>query len=206
MLKNRDDSGKLELRALWEVLQSLFLPIWPKDRTVVKGIAIGDAWPLSTLRKGAQYKAGDDTTIIQPLHKLTQWVAYSLLVPFRKVLGMQWKNAELMTCLAEYRNGGVFVDLGALTLKGAALERGLKASGSDLPMFDGDDDVVVEWRALTVALLDKLHPLVSSRLGFKLAGPLLFRASWLSGRETAAERRPKTKSSPITIQTDGTLF
>jgi hypothetical protein len=182
-----------------------FIAIWPKDRTTIGGYSIGDAWPLSTLQKQGE----DITECIQPFHKLTQWLTYSLMVPFQRVLGMQWINAESLTGLAEYRNGGLFVDLGALTLKKEALDRGLKESGQELPLFDVGDDVIVEWRAMTVVLLDVVYTMILARMdnGIHLTmAQVLEAGTWKSGREIAAQRRPKTKSSPILIKSDGTVF
>ncbi|KAI9744320.1 MAG: hypothetical protein M1818_002472 [Claussenomyces sp. TS43310] len=209
MIKTSKDS-KIDVLIFWDVLQSLLIPIWPKDRTTIGGHPIGDAWPLSTLHKqeGARNSA-DLTAAIQPFHKLTQWLTYSLMVPFKRVLGMEWINAESLTALAEYRNGGLFVDLGVLSLKKEALERGLEASGGDLPIFDAGDDVIVEWRALTIALLDIVYGMILSRMekGVHLTmAQVLEAGTWKSGREIAAQRRPKTKSSPILIKSDGTVF
>jgi hypothetical protein len=130
------------------------------------------------------------------------------MVPFQRVLGVQWENAESLTALAEYRNGGLFVDLGALSLKSEALDRGLKASGSGLPLFDAGDDVVIEWRAMTLVLIDKLYKMVLSRMnGVSLTmAQLLEAGTWKSGRQISAQRRPETKSSPIIINSDGTVF
>ena len=130
------------------------------------------------------------------------------MVPFERILGLEWDNADLLTALAEYRNGGLFVDLGVLSLKKEALDRGLKASGGPLPLFEAGDDVIIEWRAMTVFLVDKLYPMILSRMGgiqLTLA-QLLEAGTWKSGREIAAQRRPKTKSSPILIKSDGTVF
>ena len=131
------------------------------------------------------------------------------MVPFQRVLDVRWTNAELLTCLAEYRNGGLFVDLGALSLKKDALERGLQASGEKLPLFDASNDVIVEWRAITLALMDFLYPKVRDRLTpdvhltmAQFLGP----GTWMAGRAIAAQRRPESRSSPILIATDGTLF
>ncbi|KAH6608315.1 hypothetical protein Trco_004628 [Trichoderma cornu-damae] len=63
-----------------------------------------------------------------------------------------------------YRNGGLFVDMGVLRLKPDVLSKGVEASGQTLPLFSSTADVVVEWRALTVALLDELHKLVNDIL------------------------------------------
>jgi hypothetical protein len=210
MLKTAGNSSKLDLLVFWDVLQSVLIPIWPKNRTTIRGFSIGDAWPLTTLQKQLPPgTASDSAAYIQPFHKLTQWLTYSLMVPFQRELGMQWINAESLTALAEYRNGGLFVDLGALSLKKEALDRGLNASGGDLPLFDAGDDVIVEWRALTVVLLDVLYDMILSRLGGAVhltMAQVLEAGTWKSGREIAAQLRPGTKSSPILIKSDGTVF
>ncbi|QSS53907.1 DUF1688 domain-containing protein [Histoplasma capsulatum var. duboisii H88] len=208
MVKSAGKSSELDILAFWDILQNLLIPVWPKDRTTVNGHPIGDAWPLGILQKQSGSHDGHRSECIQPFHKLTQWLTYSLMVPFRRVLGLQWTNAESLTALAEYRNGGLFVDFGVLTLKKEALDRGLKASGSELPQFEADDDVIVEWRAMTLVLIDTLYSMILSRLdGVRLTmAQLLEAGTWKSGREIAAQRRPTTKSSPIVVKSDGTIF
>ena len=202
------DTKELDYRTFWSTLQKLLIPIWPSDRTQINGTPIGDAWPLAVLAK--QNNSEDVTKTIQPFHKLTQWLAYSLMVPFTRILGYSWKNADLGTGLPEYRNGGLFYDLGVLTLQSSALSRGRKASGQELPMFRDCSDEIVEWRALTVALLDEVYALVKEEMqkkGVSISmAQMLEAGSWKAGRELAAERRPETKSSPILIDGDGTLF
>ncbi|KAL4962441.1 URC4/urg3 family protein [Aspergillus stella-maris] len=209
----RNGRHKLDYAELWAVLQTLLIPIWPSDRTKVDGVPVGDAWPLSVLSKhGDAASEPSETATIQPFHKLTQWLAYSLKVPFERLLGTTWDNAHLGTGLPEYRNGGLFVDMGVLKLKPEALERGLKNSGTKdgLPCFGAGDDEIVEWRAMTVALLDVLHERILNNDKFgdvKLSLPqVLESGSWKAGREIAAEKRPNTKSSPILNSGDGTLF
>lgn len=207
LTKSAGDSSELDILKLWDVLQTLLIPIWPKDRTVVGGKPLGDAWPLKVLQSQTS-STSSSSEHIQPFHKLTQWLTYSLMVPFERVLGLKWKNAQSLTALPEYRNGGLFVDLGVLSLKPASLERGQKASGGELPQFEAGDDVVVEWRAMTLVLIDKLYEMVLSRLdGVHLTmAQLLEAGTWKSGREIAAKHRPETKSSPIIIKSDGTVF
>ncbi|TDZ74686.1 Protein urg3 [Colletotrichum trifolii] len=207
LVKSAGGSSKLDVLFLWDTLQSLLIPCWPKDRTTINGTPIGDAWPLSTLKKASN--SSDPADGIQPFHKLTQWLTYSLMVPFQRVLGMEWTNADSLTALPEYRNGGLFVDLGVLVLKKETLERGLAASGGDLPLYEAGDDVIVEWRAMTLVLIDKLYSGVQARMGEGVSlsmAQLLEAGSWKSGREIAAKRRPQTKSSPILIKSDGTVF
>lgn len=137
------------------------------------------------------------------------------MVPFTRVLEKTWTNSHLLTGLPEYRNGGLFVDLGILSLQPAVLEKGLAASGSSLPSFAAEDDVIVEWRALTVALLDAIYPLVVAKLNEGRSedekvtlsmAQMLEAGSWKAGRELAAEHRPESKCSPILVQSDGTVF
>lgn len=210
MIKTAENSSELDVLKFWDVLQTLLIPCWPKDRTTVNGFPIGDAWPLSTLKKHIDPSKADDITAgIQPFHKLTQWLTYSLMVPFQRILGIKWKNTDSLTALPEYRNGGLFVDLGAITLKKEAYERGIKASGQELPLFGAEDDVVVEWRALTLSLLDRVYEGIVSRMGQGVhltMAQVLEAGTWKSGREIAAQRRPETKSSPILIRSDGTVF
>ncbi|KAI4848402.1 DUF1688-domain-containing protein [Aureobasidium sp. EXF-8845] len=210
VIKTADSNSKeLDYRVFWMTLQKLLIPIWPKDRTQIDGTPIGDAWPLKVLERQNDVDK-DAKKNIQPFHKLTQWLAYSLMVPFVNIMGYSWRNAELGTGLPEYRNGGLFVDLGVLTLKPEALERGQRASGQELPMFKDSGDEIVEWRALTVALLDEVYgiikkDMVEQGVEFSMA-QMLEAGSWKSGRELAAKKRPETKSSPVLIDGDGTLF
>ncbi|KAJ6069813.1 hypothetical protein N7499_011700 [Penicillium canescens] len=207
LIKSKANEGKLNYKDLWNVLQRLLLPIWPTDRTHVKGQPIGDAWPLRALSQQADAESKQFSNI-QPFHKLTQWLAYSLMVPFSRLLSVSWTNTELGTGLPEYRNGGLFVDMGVLELKPEALKRGLDLSSGTLPSYGAGDDEIVEWRAMTVALLDVLHVKILERLdGVKLSLPQVLEAgSWKAGRELAAANRPETKSSPILNFGDGTLF
>jgi hypothetical protein len=69
------------------------------------------------------------------------------------------------------------------------------------------DELVVEWRALTVALLDELAPLVRSRLGVDAQRmPLacvLEGGTWAAGRALA--QRLRDGLPPLTIVSDGTV-
>lgn len=208
MKNTAKDESSLNIVTFWDILQTLLVPVWPKDRTTVNGQPIGDAWPLSTLERQSTTTSDNASSNIQPFHKLTQWLAYSLMVPFQRVLGLRWTGTDSLTALPEYRNGGLFVDMAVLTLKKETLDRGLKASGYDLPLFTAGDDAIVEWRAMTLVLVDKLYKMVLDRMdGVHLTmAQLLEAGTWKSGREIAAKKRPQTKSSPIIIKSDGTVF
>ena len=174
-----------------EILRTLLValgPIWP-GRIELGGVPLGDC--------GRHPAVPGDGLV--PFHKLTQWLAYSLFEPLAAG-GMSVSDHDGLTGLAEYRNGGLFVDCGVIVPRDPALLR---------HPLDALSEPVVEWRALTVSLLDRLAPLVRERLG-KGAGefPLacvLEGGSWAAGRDIAFERRPNG-SAPLNIVTDGTLF
>ena len=96
--------------------------------------------------------------------------------PMSKILHIRFAGSELLTGLPEYRNGGLLIDMGLLTLKEADLQRGLDAYKANaevtgqpsmevVPLFSADDGVIVEWRALTVSFLDELLEEVNNQLG-----------------------------------------
>ncbi|EIF46574.1 duf1688 domain-containing protein [Brettanomyces bruxellensis AWRI1499] len=121
-----------------------------------------------------------------------------------------------MTGLPEYRNGGLFVDSGVLTLKPEQKEKGLALSvklktNVSIPTYVPDDDVIVEWRSCTICLLDELLVLVNHKLQitgtkYELTLPQLIEAgSWKSGRRIAKQFR-KNGGPPIELHADGTVF
>jgi hypothetical protein len=147
-------------------------------------------------RRWVRYGRVDDYV---PLHKLSQWLTYSLLEPLEKA-GISVSNVHELTGLAEYRNGGLFVDMGVLNPRESAA---LAKTHAVMDPF------VVGWRALTVALLDRLAPLVSTRLGltpdsFPLAC-VLEGGTWAAGRLIARKTRPDG-GPPFNVLSDGTVF
>jgi len=127
-----------------------------------------------------------------------------------------------MTGLPEYRNGGLLVDTGLLTLKQKDRVNGITAykknaeidgTSNDevVPLFEPADDVIVEWRAVTVGFLDELLDAVNKGLGLNgddclSLAQMLEAGTWKGGREIAATTRPQTKGPPIAILSDGTVF
>ena len=134
-----------------------------------------------------------------PFHKLSQWMSYSLVEPIEGA-GLKVAALDALTGLPEYRNGGLLVDAGALRPKQRVL---LERS------FAPGDEAIVEWRALTVALLDRIAEHVRLHLGMDASRlPLvkvLEAGTWFAGRRLAAERRPGG-GPPITVESDGTVF
>lgn len=191
-LVDRAENGRLPAPVILETLLEALGPIWA-DRLTVDGLALGDCWRHPAIRRD------DPSDGLVPLHKLSQWLAYSLIEPLQEA-GLEIVDMDGLTGLAEYRNGGLFVDTAVLRLADAsAAERSHFAS----------DPIIVAWRAMTVALLDRLAPEVRSRLGvgeaeFPLAR-MLEGGTWMAGRRIAAELR-HGGGPPFTIISDGTIF
>jgi hypothetical protein len=191
-LAERAGGDALPAPAILELLLEALGPIWA-DRLVIDGVALGDCWRHPAIRRG------DVSDGLVPLHKLSQWLAYSLIEPL-EAAGIEIVDIDGLTGLAEYRNGGLFVDCGVLALADPA------ASGQPHKV---SDPLIVAWRAMTIALLDRLAPLVRERLGvgeqaFPLAR-MLEGGTWVAGRQIAAKLRADG-GPPFTIISDGTVF
>jgi len=167
-------------------------PIWP-SRLTLGGVALGDCW------RHASLKTNDATSGLVPLHKLSQWLSYSLIEPLQWA-GFTVTDIDGLTGLAEYRNGGLFIDTGVLTLRDPAAGTREHAVDSEL---------VVEWRALTVALLDRLAEIVRKQLGMNREtlplAKILQGGTWTAGRAVARKLRPDG-GPPLKVISDGTVF
>jgi hypothetical protein len=192
VLAARADGGRLPAPAILELLLEALGPVWA-DRLELDGVPLGDCWRHPAIRRD------DASDGLVPLHKLSQWLSYSLIEPLQDA-GIEVVEIDGLTGLAEYRNGGLFVDTGVLALTDPA--EGARAH----PV---GDPLIVAWRSMTVALLDRMAPLVRARLGvsepdFPLAR-MLEGGSWAAGRRIAAELRAGG-GPPFTIISDGTVF
>jgi hypothetical protein len=194
VISARAVGGAIEAPAILELVLEALGPIWP-SRLVLNGVSLGDAWDYPRWRTGPD-PAPDS---IEPLHELSQWMTYSLIEP-TEAMGIRVVDLDGLTGLAEYRNGGLLVDDGVLVLRDPMEAALTHAVGSPL---------IVEWRAMTVALLDRLHPMFAGRLGLSVASLPLARmlegGSWAAGRQVARERRADG-SPPIRVESDGTAF
>ncbi len=191
----RKSNAKRDLTAaaLLAVLLEGWSSIWPSGLTIA-GVALGDAGR----HPAAKYH--DVTDGVVPFHKLTQWLTYSLIEPL-SAAGISIADLDSLTALPEYRNGGLFIDLELLQLRNPVDAIRSHAVTSEL---------VVEWRALTIVLLDLLRDRVAERLGlppsaFPLA-KLLQGGTWAAGRKIALTQRPPHGAPPIAFQADGTVF
>ncbi len=185
-------NGAVRAAAILEAILDHLGAIWP-GRIVLGGVDLGDTWrhPLA--------QAPDATNGLVPFHKLSQWLSYSLIEPLEGA-GFTVVDVDGLTGLPEYRNGGLFLDTGVIALKDPA------KSGTAHAV---DSALVVEWRALTVALLDRIAVPIRSKLGlaredFPLA-KVLEGGTWATGRRLAKERRGDG-SPPLQVISDGTVF
>lgn len=191
-LWQRADGDRLPAeRILAAVLDSLG-SIWP-GRIAIDGEPLGDVW-----RHPAAGGDGASAGLV-PFHKLSQWLSYSLLHPLR-ASGLSVIDLDALTGLPEYRNGGLFLDTGVLVLR---------AADSVTRTHAVDSELVVEWRALTVALLDRIAPKVRAELGVTAEqlplASVLEGGTWAAGREIAKRLRADG-GPPLQIISDGTVF
>lgn len=178
-----------------EILSTVLLglgSIWP-GRITLGGQNLGDVWPHRALPKD------DKGAGLVPFHKLSQWLSYSLAEPCEEA-GYTITHLDQLTGLAEYRNGGLLLDLGLLSLR--------DPSGGERS-HKPDSELIVEWRALTVSLLDRIaegvrHALGKSALELPLA-KVLQGGTWSAGRKIAAQKR-SDGGPPLRLDSDGTVF
>ncbi len=196
-------TAEITAHEILSVLLESLSGIWPAANAIDKAapgsigsgdpaLALGDCW-----RHGAVRGPGL-TDGWMPFHKLSQWLTYSMLEPFEWA-GVKIRHLEALTGLPEYRNGGLLIDSGLIVPKDPAfLARDWQVG----------DEFVVEWRALTVALLDELAPRlrhVMDRTDEDLPlARVLEGGTWAAGRVLA--QRLREGAPPVRIQSDGTVF
>lgn len=184
-LLDRATNGTLPAAQILALVLERLSSIWP-GRHAIGGVGLGDVWPHPRLG-------------LVPFHKLSQWLTYSLLEPL-ETAGIRVVELDTLTGLAEYRNGGLFIDAGVIVPRSDdVLTR----------THTVDSETVVEWRALTVALLDRTANEVRRETGLDgqslPLAKVLEGGTWSAGREIARERRPDGRP-PLTIESDGTVF
>lgn len=188
-------TAEVQAHAILSALLDGLSPIWPAQNAI-HGIALGDCWRHEAVR-GPGLTDG-----WMPFHKLSQWLTYSLLEPFEWA-GVKVHGLEALTGLPEYRNGGLFLDTGVIVPRDHPGTQRLAAR-----TLQAGDEPIVEWRALTVALLDELAPQVRARLGKSAEemplACILEGGTWAAGRVLAQRLRGGTP--PLNIASDGTVF
>ena len=190
--RSRAVNGVLAARSLLTTILEALAPIWP-GRLVLGGENLGDVW-FHPLLSREEPGAG-----LVPFHKLSQWLCYSMVEVLEEAAIVVGAIDDL-TGLAEYRNGGLFMDIGVLRLRDPSLA---------LMPLPAEHPAIVEWRALTVALLDRLASMLRVRLGATAAelplARLLQGGTWAAGRRIARERRADG-GPPLAVQSDGTVL
>jgi hypothetical protein len=185
-------AAAVQAHAILSALLDGLSAIWPAQNTI-HGMALGDCWRHAAVR-GPGLTDG-----WMPFHKLSQWLTYSLLEPFEWA-GVGVQGLDALTGLPEYRNGGLFLDSGVIVPRDPRLMTAHQLQAGDEP--------IVEWRALTVALLDELAPQVRSQLGRSAEemplACILEGGSWAAGRVLA--QRLRGGAPPLNIASDGTVF
>ncbi|KAJ8652195.1 hypothetical protein O0I10_012156 [Lichtheimia ornata] len=205
----------IHLETLWPIVQDMG-ELWAAADESAKGgtSELGDVWPCQSIRNTNVSNPHDHFVAF---HRLSQWLVYSLVEPMEKLLGATIEGTEQLTVLPEARNGGLLIDTGFLTLKPIDLERGIENYRKNallpgqpkmevVPMFELNDPVVVEWRALTVAYLDIVaervrNTLNASRKSLTLS-QIIQGGTWSAGRELAEISRPNTQEPPVVIKPD----
>lgn len=186
------ENGRLPAERILETVLDALGPIWP-SRLTLAGVPLGDCWRHPAL------VTGDATDGLVPFHKLSQWLSYSLLEPLGWA-GLTVTDLDGLTGLPEYRNGGLFLDTGVIALRNPA-----DAARS----FTVDDPLVVAWRALTVALLDRVAIAIRSKLALPAdelpLAAVLEGGTWAAGRRLARRLRADG-GPPLSIVSDGTVF
>jgi Protein of unknown function (DUF1688) len=192
LVRQATRDGRLPASAVLAAVLEGLGDIWP-GRIELAGVNLGD------VGRHPAAATQDLTSGLVPFHKLSQWLTYSLLEPLADA-GIEVSALEQLTALAEYRNGGLLIDLGMLRPKH---DRVLgEAHG-------GSSEVVVEWRALTVALIDRLALRIRAKLGLTSEqlplAKVLEGGTWAAGRKIARQLRPGG-GPPLQLLSDGTLF
>ncbi|PZV09940.1 MAG: DUF1688 domain-containing protein [Leptolyngbya sp.] len=193
-LLERSHNGTLAAAQVFSAVLEGFSDIW-SGRLTLANINLGDVWTHSALNP-IPYSLFPS---LIPFHKLSQWLTYSLLEPLQE-LGLEITGLDELTGLPEYRNGGLCIDLGLLQVKDSTILEQPQLVSSE---------AIVEWRALTVILLDRIAETIRQKLGMTaIALPLvkiLQGGTWTAGRQIAADLRPGG-NPPIQIASDGTVF
>lgn len=194
VLAHHSVAGRLPASAILAALLTHLAPIWPQ-RLNLGGVDLGDTWRHPLIAPAES----DGTAGLVPFHKLSQWLAYSLIEPLEEA-GIEVIGIDALTGLPEYRNGGLFLDSGVLRLRDEADAGRSHEVGSAL---------VVEWRALTVALLDEVAVQIRRKLdvdaGSWPLAKVLEGGTWAAGRRIAREKRAGG-GPPLAVDSDGTVF
>lgn len=179
----------LEAAGILDAVLGAIAPVWP-ERVAIDDIPLGDTWPFSALGDG---KAG-----LVPLHAMAQEIAYSLVEPLIWA-GVDVGKFDGLTGIADPAHGALFLEAGVL----------LPRDRADLSKPHGPADAfTVEWRALTVALVDRLADRVRALAGLDADGlPIacVMQGGTLPLARKIALEKPAATELPLGFAADGTV-
>ena len=183
-------NNSLSCQEIFQTLQKCLRGLWP-GAVEMAGVNLGDTWIYPPFGTGKE--------ALIPFHRHSQWLCFSFLEPLVEN-GLFMTNSKELTGLADFRNGGMMLDSGLLEFKDPHLKQ---------KIHHIDDGVIVEWRALTLVLLDELAPLVAEKLGkspleFPLAKVLEGGIWWAA--KILAQKLREDASPPLKIAHNGFLF
>ncbi|MGI9304146.1 MAG: DUF1688 family protein, partial [Gammaproteobacteria bacterium] len=188
----RASHGQIAATAVLDEVLRGFGSVWPDG-------AMLDGYPLGDVGTHPAIHARDASSGLVPFHKLSQWLTYSLVEPLEHA-GIEVTGLNALTGLPEYRNGGLFIDMGVLRPSSEELLKEPQEVKSE---------AIVEWRALTVVLLDRIAERIRDRLNMnEMELPLakvLEGGTWSAGRKIARQLRPGGPP-PIRLRSTGTVF
>ena len=194
LLTKCDNDKNVCIDSLWEIIIEGMEYLWDDSDSQIVGMN-GDMWVYTPLKiKGV---VGSD---IIPFHKLSQWLTYSI-IEVLELFGFNFTDMANMTALAEYRNGGLLIDTGIIIPKDVtSLDK----------VFNVGAELIVEWRALTICIIDVIYDKVREHYASKnnvnlTMSQILEGGTWKAGRIIANSIR-KNGRSPINIRSDGNVF
>lgn len=145
----KESEGAIDAALVLDRLLEALAPVWEGGATA-GDIWLGDAFVHSAL-------PGNDVHAIVPFHLAAQQMVYSLVEPFAWA-GFEVSGLDKLTAPADLTHAALFVHTGVLTLK--------DGNGTLAP--EAIRDRMIEIRALTIALTDKLAERLASGLGMSL--------------------------------------
>lgn len=194
-LLDEGQKGPITAGRILEAALDGLVPIWP-DRAAIDDVPLGDTWAHPVLAQDAGLANG---MALVPFHTMAQKLACSLVEPLIWA-GVDVTDFNDLTGFADLEHGGLFIDAGVLVPRDAQASTVAHDAGA---LF------VVEWRALTVALLERLADKV--RASAELDADQLPLACVMKGgtlplaRKIALEKRGNDRP-PLGLASDGTVI
>lgn len=199
----------VEVDTLWEAVVDGLSGVWRAAGTQIDGVSLGDVWPLRCLRK----QDGEESDSYISFHGLGQWLMCSIIEVIDKTLGWKVIGADKLTGRPDYHNAGLLIDFDLLKPNLPALFESFNrdmpdnATLLDVPPLPTPHPAVVELRAVTVIMLDRLATGVRKKLGAKLTLSQVVEAGTRkAAAEVARQQRPTTGGPPFRHVADGIVW